>query len=397
MKEICSYYVTNQKCYTVGDKPIHVGTENKIKMIEKYVEAWINKICQCQSKLSYKGIIFVDAMANSGYYQNKDKNEIKGTSLRVANLFEKYCKKYTDFSFEIILNDIDYQAIECQKCHLHNINPKVKIYYKNYDVKDIITCLINFLQFKKNVHILFFYDPFNVDIHWNEIVALIKRTLNSKDKGIDLILTHFHQNDPNRGLLAAKSPEVIKRYERSYQMHFEEIQLALSNKTGPERRQFFRNRILDLLKQKLQIDGSKLAYAPVFNSVDSSVYDIVFFSRSLKAKELFKKEMYRQQKTKYEPKGQLAFPFFDNPYSSVEKEKHVFCSPYFFAREIYNNFYGRNVKKKDLKKYLDTHVYIPNVIQDINKNLKDYFNVEIASKKNGYVYKFPINDDYIIW
>lgn len=60
---------------------------------------------------------FVDCMASSGLYFNKNRNEFyDGTAIRVLEIFVKSARKYSNIQFSIYLNDINKQYVKCLNC-----------------------------------------------------------------------------------------------------------------------------------------------------------------------------------------------------------------------------------------------------------------------------------------
>lgn len=397
MKKDCDLKNDKNQCFFVGDNNIHIGTEKKLDMIEAYVEAWIHKMYNYSRRpnVNYDGLIFIDAMCNSGYYVNQEENEIEGTSLRVGKKFTYYKEnRYKDFSYEVILNDRDSNAIQCQKCHLEGLEATISIQYYNKNVKEFLADNMKYLSTIKNKHVLFFYDPFLADIYWEEISSLVRFCKESRDFGIDFIFTHFHQNDTLRGIKTAKRDVAVERYERTYEMSLVEIKELIEGKTGPELNEFFRNRIITIMTMRFDIDKENIAFAPVFNSMNQAVYDIVFYSGSIRAKILFKKSLYNQEKTDYKPTSQTKLMLFEDSYVEDRidyREKDIFFSPYCYAMSIAKKFSSVQISLDDLKVYLNEHLYIPQegAINEIKYNLAKYFNVPKPSKINNYILSFP--------
>lgn len=64
---------------TISDA--HPHTIKKFELIETYIKSWVQKLMLTES---YKGIIFIDCMCNSGVYKNDDGENVYGTPIRVA-------------------------------------------------------------------------------------------------------------------------------------------------------------------------------------------------------------------------------------------------------------------------------------------------------------------------
>lgn len=397
MKE-CRYYIENNGCYI--EENIHIGTEDKLAVMEKYVTAWIPKVINYKKDDEYyfSGIVFIDAMANSGLYLNKNNEEVFGTSLRVVKKFEMCKSIYSDRSFTIELNDINKQAIECQKCRIgYDVKDNITVNTSTLDVSDYLRNLTNNRSVFRNKHTLLFYDPYNADIRWDHIADLMNEIKKMRKSSFDLIITHFYQNDPKRTLKSnIKNPDVINRYENTYGLSYSEMISELDGLDGLEQNIWFRDRIIYMIEKTLGIGLSNIAYAPVFNSNNNAVYDIVFASYSIKAKSLFKISMHKQMKDKFvKDVHQLVLDFGEDTYESnksIFTEGEIFYSVNNYAREIARHFSNySNVSNDELKRFLEIHVYIPpeGVKTEIDKILRESYDVVIAREDGKKVYKFP--------
>lgn len=393
----CEYYDNNNVCYFVG-QTINSGTVKKLEMMEKFVEAWINKISQFRpkGKRKYSGITFIDCMSNSGIY-TVDDEEIRGSSRRVYDLFNHYKKnKFTDLNYKIEVNDLDKDAIRCQKCYMDENNKNVDVEFHNRNVKDYLLEVADKIPVVGERHFLIFYDPFEADIAWNELVELVTKINQNAYTGCDLIISHFIHNDSKRGIQQAKKQEVKMKYENTYQSKFDLLYEKMNELSGTEQTEWLRNKFVEVIGSKFNTRIEKIAFAPVFNSNNAAIYDIVFYSESLKAKDLFKKCMYLQEKIVHNHENeQQRFDLFEsNTYASIRKdikEKEIFYSPKQFAKEIYNRFKGQLVNDQILTSFLLKHPYIPQVgaKNEIKKNLTRTYNVKIEKDNSGtIVYDF---------
>ncbi len=413
MSHDCEYYNGNNDCY-FGRK-IHIGTVNKLDTMEKYIEAWPLKVVQFQEK--YNGVIFVDAMCGPGEYVYTDKKTqkektIQGTSLRVYNILSKYRKNPKMQKAYLMINDHNEQAIKCQKCRIERESKKyypqkVVVHYSQRDVSEYIEQIIQALSAKSDCHILFFYDPFKVDIRWAALEKLFRRNIDVRNR-IDLIITHFHQNDPSRAIpRGIKDPQKRARYEQTYEMQLEAIENNLKNLTGYERSKWFRDRMVEIMCRRLSIKPDQVAYAPIFNSRDSSVYDIVFFSNSKRAKDLFKSTIYKtinehyksvaKSKPESENHQQLSLDLGDieelTPKEEFNKDIDRYYSVSYFARYIAERFSGKKgISKDTLESFLFNHPFIPSqgIKVELDNTLKNDYQVKITQKRGeGKRYHFP--------
>ncbi len=394
----CDYTKRNDSCYI--EENIHIGTEDKLAVMENYVTAWIPKVINYKRDDEYyfNGIVFIDAMANSGLYLNKNKDEVLGTSLRVVKKFERCRDIYSDRSFMIELNDINKQAIECQRCRIgYDVKDNITVNTSTLDVSDYLRYLSSNKSIFRNKHTLLFFDPYNADIRWEDIANLMNMISRMKNSSFDLIITHFYQNDPKRTLKSKiKNPNVIERYENTYGMSYTDMINELDLLDGLEQNIWFRDRIIYMIEKTLNINLANIAYAPIFNSNNTAVYDIVFASFSLKAKSLFKNTMHKQMKDKFaKDVHQLVWDFGDETYESnkiIFTEGEIFYSVNNYAREIARHYSAHSsVSNDELKVFLEKHVYIPSegIKNEIDKILAESYGAVIARENGKKVYNFP--------
>ena len=135
-------------------------TEYKIQYITAYVKEWL----YVASNSSKKKIVFIDAMANAGIYDNG----ILGTSPEVLLEFIGFADKHKDKEFYLFINELNKNRLtEHEKinsyflsgCNLNNItvdynNQDVNLYLENYQKFDPV--LNNSDSF-----CILFIDPYN--------------------------------------------------------------------------------------------------------------------------------------------------------------------------------------------------------------------------------------------
>lgn len=404
MHDNCEYFKEKEEHYYGSAN--HKGTIKKFEVIEYYVDEWIHKILNHSrnGKRVYENLFFIDAMANAGEYLNKHEDKVMGTSLRVLGKYKKYSRKYPNAKMKLSLNDIDKQAIKCQKCRAkkfltNNINLKCNV----LDVSDFLNLITDNIDKLKNTHMLLFYDPYEADIRWDEISKLlseIKKNSYINSIGVDIIITHFHQNDAKRNVdNEIKNLDVKRKYERTYNINYDDYIKTLRSLDKLDRTKWYRNRIVELINKKLLIDKNNIAYAPVFTDNNVPAYDIVFASHSPKAKLLFKRAMYDKMKDEEVGVQQMSLDFDDAKqeldYVSEKanyKEYDIFYTVRHFGRVVANHFNGQSVRDKDFKEYLEKHPYIPKdgVLKDLKKELTKVHDVKII---NG-VYNFKNKENY---
>ncbi|MFW6002315.1 MAG: three-Cys-motif partner protein TcmP [archaeon] len=404
MTNKCKFYKDNNKCF-YGKNKIHIGTKNKLDMMEKYIKSWPMKILN--SGMGYKGVIFVDAMCGPGeyiYIEELKKEIIKGTSLRVYNILSRYSDNPKMQNAFLMLNDYDEKTIECQMCRIERESKKyypqkVKVDYSCKDISDYIDYIIKELSKYPDYHILFFYDPYKADVRWKDLEKLFRKENNIRSR-IDIIITHFHQNDPGRAIPSGiKKIETRNRYEQTYDMDLELIKKEIYGLKGFKRSKWFRDRMVELMSRYFKVSKNLIAYAPIFNSRDSSVYDIVFFSHSKRAKDLFKSSIHKtifEQKKQKHAVQQLSLDLYgvndSNPLIEYNKDSDIFYSIEYYAKYIIENFSGfTKVSTETLDEFLSNHPFIPSkgIKKELDRILKKE-NVLITQKREeGKNYSFP--------
>lgn len=246
----CHNKLGSRECLNSIDEITYDGTKKKIEFIEGYVKAWFHKVLLSQYN-SYKGVIFIDCMSNCGVYSVEERDLFEGTSYRVLNSFSRQVEgKLIDKKFSVIVNDIEKDKVFCQNC-LWNNNFKGKnknLSFSSYslDVNDFLSGPgrdILTEASKQNYHILLFYDPYTVQIDWE----VLKHFISSKN--VDLIITHFWQNDIKRSLNNGISQEKKSIIEKAYSMDFEALIKQYNEMTQYERNEFLRNKFKNQIEQ----------------------------------------------------------------------------------------------------------------------------------------------------
>lgn len=396
----CEYFQRNNKCYYGKKDGIHVGTKDKLDILENYITAWMMKILQANyNGRTYSGVVFIDCMCSSGMYIDDDNQVVTlGTSIRAAKRFITNKKnRFNDKDFTLILNDIDHDSVLCQKCRIEGLNDHdlISSFYYEKDVSKFLTDETVFNHISKDNHVLLFYDPYAADIRWNEIKTFIEE-LNNRHIRFDIILTHFHQNDTQRALYAGNrltNPLSILKYEQTYLLSIDELYDALDKLDSVEKSLWFRDRIIHIMSNQLGLNINQIAYAPIFNSMNKDVYDIVCYSKSMKGKLLFKQVMFdnnkEDKKTQngYQVKALFDFDDEETNYLQDRKEhseKYIYYSLDHYARTIAKKFNKKNyVTFQELKNYLDNHPYInfENTKIELYNLLKKNHNVIISTGK----------------
>lgn len=394
MQKGCNYYQNNNSCYFGKTNNIHVGTEDKLDFVDAYVKAWIYKICQFKlnGKLVYNRLIFIDCMCSSGKYRNSKGEQLEGTSLRVYKNFIKLSDQFNNTRFLLMINDFGKQETICQKCRLENMVQRGNIeidYSPCLDVKDYLVKYKNKKMLKNKDHVLLYYDPYQAMIYWQEIRYFLEGL------HYDLILTHFHQMDSSRGIATVKKSDKIKKYEITYGISIDELKLLVKGLNNLELKEKLRDLLSNQISKQLGISKNNIAIAPVVNSKNKDLYDIVFVSHSMAAKQLFKKTMYTVMSKRIIELGknfsQEKMMLFDEEYNYQNARPYISEIEYYFsvvsyAKIVINKFANQSISNDELKQYLTNHEFIPceGILKELKKELKKK-NVRVT--KSGYDFR----------
>lgn len=377
----CCGQLGSQECIDSIDALTHEGTRKKIEFIEGYVKSWFHKIL-LNSYTSFDGVIFIDCMSNCGIYSLDKKSIVEGSSYRVLDSFSRQNEgKLSNKKFTVVVNDLDDNKVICQECLWEKIffgkNKNLSFRSSRMDVNEFLSTKgLSILEeaVKSNYHILLLYDPYKVEIDWKVLEHFIS------SRRVDLIITHFWQNDIKRSLSNKISKEKQQIIEKAYDFRFDDL-LRIYNTLSPyERNEFLRNRFKEQIEKSNH--GMKevyVGYGPIFNQNKVAVYDIVGISHSMSGFTLFKDELYKKYKPMKEEieeivEGGQQLTLDDQLFTPVEtqpKDNYVmarksglseleyFYSPKHFSEIIADNFSGKVIKKELYIKYLEGHPFIP--------------------------------------
>lgn len=385
----CQHLYGSDRCKRLLDS-INEGTLNKINFMNEYVRGWYNKIFSFKPSWMepYEGVMFIDCMSNSGAYVFEG-NLTEGTSQKVQHAFSSQNgERYTNKEFIIAVNDLSKGKIECQKCIWDEQIEKrdnTECRFYNKDVNEFLsTEALELLKEseRKHYHVLLFYDPYDVLINWDNLSPFLK------SKTVDVVLTHFWSNDSIRAIGQVKKDEVKRKYEEAYGLPYCQLEEEMKRKTPYEKNLFLRERLVNQIENR-SIGKKFIGYAPIFNSRNVVIYDIVSISTSNASRILLKDTLYKQYKPQ-EVVQQLDL-FADthpveNDYISSRSagisERDYFYSPNNYAKIIYNEFKGMRISKGKFDKFIASHNFIPtNAKTDIKRILESQYGVKIHKDK----------------
>lgn len=346
----------------------------KFELISEYVKAWIN-ILMLNKKC--RGIVYIDCMSNSGVYKNDKGKEIEGTPLRVSEIIAEAMTRYTDKQAYIYFNDLDSKKIDLLRTRLPKQTGNLTIYTESMDANVLLRKIgSQFSAMFSNMHFLLVYDPYDAHIEWDAMMPFLKNWG-------EIIINHM-VSDTIRAVKIAKKPEVIEKYEETYQTTIDEL-----ISFGSDRNAF------EQIIEQIIIDGSGrkegryyVASFPFFNSNNAVVYNLIHCTGHPKGFDLFKATAWKvfgdQSSGKHvNNSGEYEQLTFDALTGDIVAG-HIVDDMCYTVRDIaaylQKKFKGRqDVPKDEVKTYLFVHPVFP--VRDYSKKtyaaLKQYYGAVI--------------------
>ena len=249
-------------------------TIKKFELISEYVKAWIN-ILMLNPKC--KGIVYIDCMSNSGVYRDGSGKEIEGTPLLVSEIIAEAMTRYTGKQAYLYFNDKDQNKIDMLSTRIPKQTGNFHVDMEVMDANELLRKIgTQFATQFKDMHFLLVYDPYDAHIEWDAMMPFLKNWG-------EVILNHM-VSDPIRAVKMAKKPEVIGKYEETYQANIEELISFGSDRNA------FEEKIRSIIRNN---SGRKegryyIASFPFFSTTNSVIYNLIHCTGHYKGFELFK-------------------------------------------------------------------------------------------------------------
>lgn len=355
--------------------PAHPHSIKKFELISEYVKAWIN-ILMLNKKC--RGIVYIDCMSNSGVYKD-DHGDIKdGTPLLVSNIIAEAMTRYTDKQAYIYFNDLNSRKIDLLNTKLPKQTSNLTIYTESMDANDLLRNIgSQFTSMFRDMHFLLVYDPYDAHIEWDAMMPFLKNWG-------EIIINHM-VSDTIRAAKMAKKPEVIEKYEETYQTTIEDLISFGSDRNAFERK--IEQIILDGSGRK---DGKYyVASFPFFNSNNSVVYNLIHCTGHQVGFDLFKStawKIFDDQSSGKKNSGangdneQLMMNFETGEVEYEYKEDDTHYTLRDIATYLQRHFRGRqNVPIDEISKCLSEHPVFPvrDYKRKINNALKEYYGATV--------------------
>ena len=312
-------------------------------------------------------------MSNSGVYKNDKGEEIEGTPLRVSEIIAEAMTRYTDKQAYIYFNDLDSKKIDLLRTRLPKQTGNLTIYTESMDANVLLRKIgSQFSAMFSNMHFLLVYDPYDAHIEWDAMMPFLKNWG-------EIIINHM-VSDTIRAVKIAKKPEVIEKYEETYQTTIDEL-----ISFGSDRNAF------EQIIEQIIIDGSGrkegryyVASFPFFNSNNAVVYNLIHCTGHPKGFDLFKATAWKvfgdQSSGKHvNNSGEYEQLTFDALTGDIVAG-HIVDDMCYTVRDsaayLQKKFKGRqDVPKDEVKTYLFEHPVFP--VRDYSKKtyaaLKQYY------------------------
>lgn len=358
----------------------------KFELISEYVKAWINIL---MLNKDCKGIVYIDCMSNSGVYYDDQGMEIEGTPLLVSEIIAEAMTRYTNKKAYIYFNDLDSRKIDLLKTRLPKQTSNFTIYTESMDANELLRKIgEQFSSMFSNMHFLLVYDPYDAHIEWDAMMPFLKNWG-------EIIINHM-VSDTIRAAKMAKKPEVIEKYEETYQTTIDELIAFGSDRNAFEKK--IEQIILDLSGRKK--GRYYVAAFPFFNSNNSVVYNLIHCTGHYRGFELFKSTAWKtfgdksSMKNTHNNQDQMQFRFTDDGNIVLGTPADESCyNLRDAAKYVQEHFAGRSdVPNDEVWAYLGEHPVFPT--RDYKNKIKDVLKSEFGTKTSIRSMTFSTNRSF---
>lgn len=326
-------------------------TIKKFEVIEKYVEAWSQKLANNDM---CKNLVFIDCMCNSGEYVDSSGNMVRGTAFRVFSILKDVAKQYSNKNIIVYFNDLDLRKVEHleQLINSMELSHNMNVSFSSIDANVLLKDNLGKICSISGTHCLLLYDPYKAEIDWGAIIPF----LNSWS---EVILNHMVY-DSLRAVREAKSEGAKLKYEKTYQKTIDKL-LEMGNS----------KEVYELLIKEIIFklhNGNKFPFYvssfPFFNSKNAIMYNLIHCTRNLQGLILYKKVVWQVFNGKSSCKikhGCDSLPNLFETQESFESEVDEYCYTLDnIVDYVYNEFKGKNnVLLGDVWALLDSHPVFP--------------------------------------
>ncbi len=284
--------------------------------------------------------------------------------------------QHPDKQAYLYFNDLDSNKIELLNTQIPKQTDNFHIYTESMDANDLLRRIGNqFTEMFKDMHFLLVYDPYDAHIEWDAMMPFIKNWG-------EIIINHM-VSDPIRALKLAKKPEVIEKYEETYQATIEELISFGSDKNA------FEKKLEKIIRDNSGREEGRRYYIaafPFFNSNNTLVYNLIHCTGHNKGFELFKSTAWKtfgdksSIKNTHGDQDQRQFIFTDGGDIVMDTPADESCYTLRdAAKYVQNHFSGQaDVPIDDVCKYLGEHPVFPTL--SYKKKIADVLKKEFGMK-----------------
>ena len=350
-------------------------TIKKFELIEKYVEAWAQKLLNT----SYcKNLVFIDCMCNSGQYYDDNNENVYGTPVRVSKILRDVAGQYRAKNIHLYFNDLSDEKIEHLRTLVNKDTNNFKIHLSVGDGNELLRKIGKNLPKLSNTHFLLIYDPYQAAIDWSAVLPFI-------NNWGEVIINHM-VSDSVRAVRTAKTKAAIHKYEKTYLSNIEDLIPYGSDKDAYEKR------IEEIIKGLRKCKSRKyfISAFPFFIRTNVIEYNLIHCTSHIEGFKLYKQIAWKTFEGKSSMKNthilenQLTFDFDDVSICNVAVDEYCY-NLHNVAEYIQKIFAGKQgVPLDEIWGVLDEHPIFPSdgFKKAIKEELKCYHG---AIEKKGKI------------
>ena len=351
-------------------------TIKKFEIISSYIYCWAFKLLQ---GTKCNKLVYIDCMSNSGIYQTKNKQIVKGSAIRVIEKLAKVSNLYPHIEIEICLNDINTNKINTLNEQISKIDiGHLKVSVKNMDASKFLNSYKDKIS-GKGTHYFLLYDPYDASIDWAALSPFL-------GNWGEILINHM-VSDTVRAVKQVKDDTKKEKYENTYLVN--EIEDLLTYGTD---RKKYQERINDIIKDISSVKwrNTYISSFPIFNKKNAVVYNLVHCTPNIAGKILFKKIAWNtfggQSSNKriydgyqYKIGGYPELTIVPNTVDDCYRVSDI-------AEYLNNTFKGNTVSKEKIREVLNNHPIFPSdgYIKLIYNELKLVYKVKITQKEISF-------------
>lgn len=294
-------------------------------------------------------------MCNNGIYFDKNNKQITGTPIKVSEIIssEMNKEKYANKTVTLYFNDIDKNKIDELNKHLPLQTNNFKIHTSHKDANVLLKEIKNKVIHRPSVHYLLFYDPYEASIDWTALKPYFY--------GWGEVIINHVVSDTLRAIKQAKTAEAISKYQDTYLNLIQYLVSTCTDRTSYEKI------IYEIIKTIRKPSNKKyyIASFPFFNSKNSLVYDIIFFTNNIDGFKLFKTQAWNifggksSNKNTHGKENILSLDFETNLETIKSSDEYCY-NVTDIAEYIIKNFSGqKDVSLKEIWDLVNEHPVFP--------------------------------------